>query len=205
MGDERFENRPPHDRRQFFAAGLGRLLRPLADAIERRLPMALPVVRDVLRPPGAQSEREFLDTCFRCGACADACPAHCIRLMQTDNDLLAGTPTIDPDLAACVICDELACMKACPSGALKLVDRLAIRVGLAVVDERVCVRSHGEDCRVCLEKCPLGPIAIRLGADGRVDVVDPSNHGGLGCVGCGVCQFHCPTTPRAIVVKSYGS
>src|SRR5437016_1460265 len=80
--------------------------------------------RTVLGPPGAKLEREFLDTCFRCGACADVCPAKCIILMPGGgDDEQTGTPYVDPDLRACVICDELACMKACPSGALRLVGK----------------------------------------------------------------------------------
>lgn len=200
MADPPFEDPSPRDRRQFFVAGFGRLLRPLADYLERKLPLSMG--RTFLRPPGARLEHEFLNTCFRCGACADACPAHCITLMQSDDERLRGTPTIDPDLAACVVCDELACMKACPSGALRLVDRFGIRMGLARVRLSLCVRTAGEDCRICVEKCPFGDGAIRIGADGRVDVRDPSLNGERGCVGCGVCQFHCPTRPKAIVVEA---
>ena len=191
----------PQDRRQFFTAGFARLLRPLADALEKRLPISLPIVRDRLRPPGALEEKAFLDTCFRCGACSDSCPAKCITLLQSDDEELRGTPTIDPDISACVVCDELACMKACPSGALVLVDRFAIQMGLARVNHDVCVRSRGEDCRICVERCPIGATAIGIGDDGRVRVIDPEKNNGLGCVGCGVCQFYCPTRPKAIVVK----
>lgn len=191
---------PPQDRRRFFAVGLSRLLRPLADAVEKRLPITLPVERARLRPPGALPEKVFLDTCYRCGSCVDSCPARCISLWQGDDENLRGTPYIDPDIAACVICDELACMKACPSGALALVDRLAIRMGLARPRHDVCVRSAGEDCRVCVERCPIGADAIRVGDDGRITVVDPDKAAGVGCTGCGICQQYCPTMPKAIVV-----
>lgn len=201
MPDERTSDETPQDRRRFFAAGFAKILRPLADAIEKRLPIALPIVRERLRPPGALEERAFLDTCFRCGACADSCPAKCITLTVSEDEEQRGTPTIDADLAACVICDELACMKACPSGALVLVDRFAIRMGLARVNHEVCVRSKGEDCRICVERCPISATAIAIGEDGRVRVIDPAKNGGMGCVGCGVCQYYCPTRPKAIVVR----
>lgn len=173
-------------------------MEPVAQFLEERLQIPLPVPRTVLRPPGAQPEREFLATCYRCGNCVDVCPAKAIRTMSTDDSTVRGTPYIDPDLAACVVCDELACVKACPSGALKPVAKGAdIRMGLAKVNHSVCIRSRGESCRLCVEKCPLGEDAIQIAAAGRVEVRSP------GCVGCGVCQFYCPTAPKAITITPH--
>lgn len=184
----------PHDRRSMFRLGLRRLMEPVAEYIQERLEISLPVIREVLRPPGAVDEKKFLDTCYRCGNCVDVCPAKAIRTLTSEDVNRSGTPYIDPDLAACVVCDELACMKACPSGALQLVSNPArIRMGLAVVDPARCVRSRGENCTLCLDKCPLAEEAIQL-TDGAVEVL------ASGCVGCGSCQFYCPTTPKAIVV-----
>lgn len=200
MSDKPVDDLEPHDRRRFFRAGLAGILRPVARLIEQRLPIALPIATSHMRPPGALPEGDFLDTCFRCGSCVDACPANSIVPMQSTDERLRGTPLVNPDHQACVICDELACMKACPSGALRLVDRLAIRMGVAVVNQETCVRTHGEDCRICIERCPIGDIAIRLDPSGRITVLDPATTG-QGCTGCGVCQQHCPTRPaRAIVV-----
>ncbi|MBX3395492.1 MAG: 4Fe-4S dicluster domain-containing protein [Phycisphaerae bacterium] len=211
----------PRDRRSFFREALFRAMRPAAEYLEGRLP---PEIRNellggdqgdvnhlspLLRPPGALAEREFLDTCHRCGRCAEHCPADAIALVRANDpramadESAAGTPFIDPDQRACVICDDLSCMKACPSGALQLVDRFAIRVGFAIVDHAVCVRSRGDDCTACIEFCPIGNEAIRIGADGRVDVIDPSCTG-TGCTGCGKCQEVCPTRPtRAIRIRAY--
>jgi MauM/NapG family ferredoxin protein len=203
MADEGIENLPPHDRRGFFTLGLARLLRPLADYVEDKLPIDLPAPARRLRPPGAIEEREFLATCFRCGNCADACPADAIALARDADEQIDGTPCIDADLRACVMCDELACMKACPSGALVQLDRFEIRIGLAHVDEAACTRSAGEDCTICLDSCPLGSAAIGLDERGRVRVIHPAATG-RGCTGCGVCQQHCPTTPvKAIRVRPW--
>ena len=200
--DKRMEDLEPHDRRGFFRAGFAGILRPIAQYVEKKLPIALPVMRTHLRPPGAQPEVTFLDTCFRCGSCADSCPADAISLMQSLDERLRGTPYVDPDRQACVICDELACMKSCPSGALRLVDRLDIRMGLAEVNHDLCLRSKGEDCRICIERCPIADTAIQLDESGRVRVISPSPTG-HGCTGCGVCQQHCPTQPvRAIRVEA---
>lgn len=175
-------------------------MRPLAEYVEKKLPIDLPVVRTKLRPPGAMPEQEFLDTCYRCGKCADSCPANSISLTQSKEPRLHGTPYVDPERQACVICDDLSCMKGCLSGALTLVGRLEIRMGLALVDHGLCARSKGDNCTICIDKCPLGVTAIRLDEQGAVQVIDP-RIGGTGCTGCGVCQQECPTRPiRAIRV-----
>ena len=187
------ENR---DRRQFFRESFCSIMKPVAEFLAERIEIDFPVQRTFLRPPGAIAEAEFLEVCYRCGNCVEECPADAIRLMPSEDEELNNTPIVDPDLSACVICDELACMKGCPSGALKLVDSpLDIRMGLAVVHEQLCIRTSGEDCTECIDRCPVGETAIRLGEKGEVEVLEP------GCVGCGVCQFHCPTQPKAITVS----
>ncbi|MFQ5430536.1 MAG: 4Fe-4S dicluster domain-containing protein [Phycisphaerae bacterium] len=202
MPEDRPEQLPPHDRRDFFRSSLARLLKPAAEFIANRLPIELPLVGPELRPPGAVPESQFLEQCYRCGNCVDACPAGAIFSWSDGDDLRRGTPYLDPDRRACVLCDDLACMKSCASGALQLVDRAAIRIGLAEVDDAACLRSGGEDCTVCIDACPLGSTAIRL--DGStVEVLDPRPTG-EGCTGCGVCQEQCPTRPkRAIRVVPY--
>ncbi|HSW43998.1 MAG TPA: 4Fe-4S dicluster domain-containing protein [Phycisphaerae bacterium] len=188
-------NDKPHGRRAMFRLGLKRLVEPLAGYIEQRFDVAQFRVRSVLRPPGALQESEFLRTCYRCGNCSDVCPARAIRKMSSDDPELTGTPYIDPDLAACVVCEELACMKTCPSGALKLVGaRGDIEMGLARWQPRACLRTQGDPCTLCVDKCPLGAEALAIGPAGEIQVRE------TGCVGCGTCQFYCPVLPKAIVV-----
>lgn len=144
MSDADKPSDPSHDRRAFFRQGLSRLMKPAAKYLESKLPgIAASSPSRPLRPPGAMLEPEFLNTCYRCGSCADHCPADSITLLQVDDERLKGTPAIDPTRRACVVCDELACMKVCPSGALKLVDRTQIRMGLAVWDEATCSCDAG--------------------------------------------------------------
>jgi ferredoxin-type protein NapG len=201
--DDPIERQPPHDRRHFFRSSLARLLGPAAEYVEQRLPIKIPVTASLLRPPGALPEYEFLETCFRCGSCADRCPAQAIQRLESRDDQLTGTPYLLLDEKACVVCDDLACMRFCPSQALRLVERSAIRIGLAEVDHARCERSRDGDCTICVDACPIGETAIRIDADGRVAVVDP-REAGAGCVGCGVCQERCPVRPiRAIRVFAY--
>lgn len=205
MSEKHVEDLSPHDRRKFFAVGLGKLVGPLVSLVEQKLPFSLLHIRTAVRPPGALPERQFLDTCHRCGACADACPAHAITPTQSGDATQNGTPQVNPDLAACVICDDLSCMKVCPSGALRLVGRLEIRMGLARWNEAACLRSRNEACTICVDRCPLGATAIRV-EDGKIRVIEPDDTGerfGEGCVGCGVCQLYCPTAPKSIIIAAY--
>jgi len=183
-----------------FRLGFRKLMEPVAEYIQERIDrIQLPMVREVLRPPGALPEKEFLDTCYRCGNCVDVCPARAIRPLADGGPVdQTGTPYVDPDLAACVVCDELACMKACPSGALRAVTEPArIRMGRAEIQPALCVRSHGGDCTLCVDKCPFGSQAVRVDDHGRIEVLAG------GCVGCGSCQFYCPTAPKAITVHPH--
>jgi ferredoxin-type protein NapG len=161
----------------------------------------------LLRPPGALPELDFAATCSRCGDCVRACPAQCIVL---DESEAGGLPHIKARTSPCVICDDLSCMKACPTGALQMVaDRFHINMGYAVADHSQCLRGEaheydqetgepintGEDCRVCVSMCPIGEKALGLDQyHGMVEVRE-------GCTGCGVCERVCPTTPAAIYVE----
>ncbi len=181
-------------RRFFFREAAARIVAPLADYLENRI--GVRVQGTWLRPPGALDEARLNDTCIRCGACVDACPADAIFALESSEGDVVGTPAIDPDSAACVVCDGLKCTTVCPSGALlPLVNPSDIRMGVAEVYAALCVRSRDETCTLCVDLCPLGEMAIRFPDDGAPQVMTP------GCVGCGVCQLHCPTDPKAIVVK----
>jgi ferredoxin-type protein NapG len=198
----------PIDRRRFFREGLRHLLRPLADSIEPveqvmkkigemdqsagRSARTVPLPQFWLRPPGALPELSFRQTCSRCGDCVSVCPAQCIHLDDTDGKG-HGVPYIDADAMPCVVCEGLQCMQACPTGAIQQTALIDVKMGTAVWKEQTCLRSSGEDCRICVEHCPVGSFALDI-QDGRV-VVKP-----LGCIGCGVCQHDCPTSPKSIVV-----
>jgi ferredoxin-type protein NapG len=157
-----------------------------------------------LRPPGATTPDDaFESICSRCGNCVAACPANAIQLDA--NGLLAGGfPYIVAENQPCVVCKELACMKSCPTGALKILNRLDINMGTATVDHQLCLRNHGEACTLCIDVCPIDgknpdspphPSALFISPDtGRIRVRKNV------CVGCGLCENRCPTEPRAITV-----
>ena len=101
------------DRRQFFRESFRSIMKPVAEFLAERMNIEEPVQRTLLRPPGALPEAEFLELCYRCGNCVEDCPADAIKLYGSTDESINRTPIIDADIGACVVCDELACMKAC--------------------------------------------------------------------------------------------
>ncbi len=195
------DHQPPDGgRRQFLTESIRRTIAPIVDFVESRTDKLRAKTDHEfshwLRPPGALEEAHFAEVCKRCGSCVEVCPADAIFALGESAGLSAGTPMIDPDRIACVVCDGLQCTHVCPSGALSaLVDAAQIRMGLAQVYAPVCVRSSQENCTICVDRCPIGESALFFSDDGPPTVVN------TGCVGCGICQQYCPTTPKAIVVK----
>jgi ferredoxin-type protein NapG len=185
----------PQNRRAFFREVLRRVVEPAADFVEDQIDSVLPQERPLLRPPGALAESAFLETCHRCGSCIEACPADAILPFKTQHPGKTDTPYIDPQHQPCVVCDDLACMTVCPSGALQSLGREEIRMGLALLDAESCIRSQEEDCRICADLCPIGPSAIEVQEVGSIMVHQD------GCVGCGICENACPTSPSAIEVR----
>ncbi len=183
-------------RRGFFREAAARVIGPIADFLGE--PLEAAPKWPVLRPPGAVHEDIFGETCQRCGECVRVCPAHAIFPLAELFGDAKGTPAIDPSAAACVVCDGLQCTHVCPSGALlPLFDPSLIRMGIARVYAGLCVRTQGEDCTLCVDRCPIGKSAIHFPDAGPPEVLES------GCVGCGVCEFYCPTSPKAISIEPF--
>ncbi|MEW6072626.1 MAG: 4Fe-4S dicluster domain-containing protein [Planctomycetota bacterium] len=147
----------------------------------------------ILRPPGALAEPEFLAACLRCTSCADACETDCIRFFAPHEGRVAGTPYILAAERACNLC--LRCTQVCPSGALApLEDIAAVRMGTAVVDERLCVSHDGTGaCGACHTICPLKNRALTQGLRNK-----PTVHAEE-CVGCGMCEEACIVDDRRAI------
>lgn len=145
----------------------------------------------VFRPPGAIEEPQFLARCTRCGDCIDACPHDAIRTATQRYGLgVEGTPVIEPDTQACLMCEDFPCIASCEPGVLS--KNVPPVMGTAVVTEHLCLAHHHTTCTVCSERCPV-PGAISVEA-GKPTVNEAT------CTGCGVCRYVCPAPENAILL-----
>ena len=111
-----------------------------------------------IRPPGALPENEFTGACVRCGLCVRDCPFDTLKLSELGEDIATGTPYFVARDVPCEMCDDIPCVKACPTGALDhdLTNIDDARMGLAVlVDQETCIAFQGLRCEVCFNVCPV--------------------------------------------------
>ena len=196
-------------RRQFFAetmaAAAGALVLAASLGFYQRSARALPAY--AVRPPGALPEERFLGACLRCGQCVRSCPYDVLRLARLGDEIPTGTPYFIARENPCRMCEDIPCMKACPSGALSksLPTIYEARMGLAVLlDHENCLNHLGLRCDVCYRACPLIDEAITLdllvnrrsGVHTLFIPVVHSKH----CTGCGKCEHTCVLENAAIKV-----
>jgi len=160
-----------------------------------------------LRPPGALSEDRFLTACTRCGMCVQDCPYDILKLATLGEATATGTPYFEARTGPCAMCEDVPCVKACPTGALDpaLTDINKAHMGLAVViDQENCIAFQGLRCEVCFNICPLRGKAItleyrpnkRTGMHAIFPPVVHSDH----CTGCGLCERACILEEAAVKV-----
>jgi len=169
---------------------------------------AAPQAPHALRPPGALAERDFLAACVRCGLCVRDCPFDTLRLAELgDPAAPPGTPYFVAREIPCEMCEDIPCVKACPTGALQpeLEDIDDARMGLAaLIDQENCLNFQGLRCDVCYRVCPLIDEAITLEAQhnprsGKHARFIPTVQSEA-CTGCGKCEHACVLPEAAIKV-----
>lgn len=196
-------------RRQFIfdsakmACGVGML--SLGLGLYANKSAALPAT--ALRPPGALAEPQFLGACIRCGLCVRDCPYDILTLAQPQQPVATGTPFFVARSKPCEMCEDIPCVKACPTGALdhNLTDINQAKMGLAVlVDHETCLNFLGLRCDVCYRVCPAidKAITLELQHNDRTNKHSfflPTVHSDA-CTGCGKCEASCVLETAAIKV-----
>ncbi len=160
-----------------------------------------------IRPPGALPESDFLSACIRCGLCVRDCPYDILFLGQLGDDIPTGSPYFIARTGPCEMCEDIPCVKACPTNALdhSLTDINQARMGLAVVvDQENCIAFQGLRCEVCFNVCPIRGKAITLdyqhnARSGKHALFIPVVHSEA-CTGCGKCEEACILEKAAIKV-----
>lgn len=159
-----------------------------------------------LRPPGVVNEKHFLANCIRCGLCVKACPYNTLELAKIGEFANIGTPNFVAKETPCYLCDNLPCIKACPTNALdkKITKINDVNIGRAIVDKSSCVAFFGIQCDACYRACPFINKAIKLDykqneRTGKHAMLVPEVDYEY-CVGCGICEKVCITKKPAIVI-----
>ena len=211
--------RPDLSRRHLVGATLGAMaVAPLLQAAGGGRTAARP---ELIRPPGALPENEFLARCVKCSLCQQACPTGAIQSAIGQAGLEGfWTPVVVPRRGWC----EFSCTRCgevCPTGAITPLSAVRktgydgeapVRIGTAFFDFGRCLPwAMNTPCIVCEEVCPTDPKAIYLETvqerrrdGGTVHLQRPRIDPTL-CVGCGICENHCPVGEKAAVrVTSVG-
>jgi len=130
---------------------------------------------NLIRPPGALAEKDFLARCIKCGQCMRICPTNVIHPSGISARLESlWTPALNFRIGTSG-CQRncIACGYICPTAAIRpipLDERLGInqyevfgpiKIGTAFVDQGRCLPwSMDKPCIVCQENCPVSPKAI---------------------------------------------
>jgi len=163
----------------------------------------------LIRPPGVNDEGVFLASCVRCSQCTRVCPTSGLQPAFEQAGLTGlWTPVLVSRLGYCDYGCH-ACGQVCPVTAiprLSLEEKRRQVLGLAAIDQGRCLPwAYSTPCIVCQEMCPLTDKAIRLQEaavpapqGGEVTLQQPYVVRDL-CIGCGLCEYHCPVKGAAAV------
>ncbi|MDO8136671.1 MAG: 4Fe-4S binding protein [Candidatus Brocadiales bacterium] len=190
----------------------------MVPALRFNFPQKLGKGHQMIRPPGALEEGEFLARCVRCGECMRVCKTNGLHPTLLEAGLEgAWTPRLIPRIGHCDYTCTL-CSNVCPSEAIRPVElpvKQRLAIGKARIDQSRCIPWVGYaglpelargwkdvNCGVCEEVCPVPTKAIHFNTyvdeQGR-EIRRPFVREEV-CNGCGFCEYACPVMGRAAIL-----
>jgi ferredoxin len=161
----------------------------------------VPVNREYpVTPPGALGQERFNSLCTACHLCVSACPT---QVLQPTYFLYGLTGFLQPRMDyitnfcnfECTLCGEV-----CPTGAILPVtseEKKLLQLGKSYfVKENCIVYTNDTICGACSEHCPTKAVHMVPYKD-KLNIPEVNNNI---CVGCGACEYACPTDPKSIYV-----
>lgn len=201
-------NAPDAGRRAFIAGSVLAASSLTLGAQERKLDGGLAAVLDKkapkreqrITPPGSDGERNFYDHCTACQLCIANCPNEVLRPSTDLGHMMQPKMDFDRGFCRpeCTTCSEL-----CPAGAIKPISveqKTFIHIGRAVVDLDLCLANSGDvSCGSCAAHCPMGAISMVRKIKGDVSLALIPTVIEDRCIGCGKCEFLCPSRPFSAI------
>jgi len=187
-----FETTPFNIKRREFIAALGSaiIFVPLT-----RFFLYKKINNNIIRPPGAIPEQEFLNLCLRCGKCMKICPTNGLQpcLLEVGINGI-WTPRLVPRIGQCEKNCNM-CGKICPTSAIRnltLEEKTYVKIGTAVIDRFRCIAwEQNKDCLICDEACQYNAITLIKEKVKGVTLGRPIVDEQI-CTGCGICENRCP-------------
>ena len=157
-----------------------------------------------ITPAGSWSVNSFYSHCTACQLCVIACPNNVLRpssklsrIMQPEMSYERGF--CKPD---CVKCSEL-----CPTGAIRRIlpeEKKSIHIGMAEIEYSLCLAAEkGAKCGLCARNCPIEAISMIekeiTNTSGNKKTVKIPMVNESKCIGCGACEFVCPSRPLSAI------
>ena len=158
----------------------------------------------LIRPPGAQAEDQFLATCIRCAECMKVCPTNGLQPSILEAGLEGfWTPVLVPKIGECTQNCNL-CGNVCSTQSIKpftVEEKTFMFMGTAVIDRSMCIAwNSNKPCLVCDEYCSYHAIKWKTVEGVRRPFVNDKK-----CTGCGTCESACPIQPQSAVrIFSFG-
>ncbi|MBN1340065.1 MAG: 4Fe-4S binding protein [Bacteroidales bacterium] len=161
----------------------------------------IPVVKKFpVCPPGSFSIARFTERCTACYLCVSACPTRVLQPSFLEYGW-AGfmLPFMDYKTSfcnfECTLCGEI-----CPTGAILPLEsgiKKLTQLGKAhFIKENCIVYTDEKDCGACSEHCPTKAVNM---VHYKSNLTIPEVNEDI-CIGCGACEYACPTVPKSIYV-----